>query len=60
MVNFYPIYIVIKRGESIDVIPNLFRICMENMGTVMMLMAVGFFDVASIAVTTDMCSFINH
>ena len=60
MANFYSIYIVIKRGESIDVIPDFFRVCMKNMGTVMMLMAISFFDVASETITTYMCSLINY
>ena len=60
MANFYPIYVVIKGGKPIDVSPYLFRICMKDMGTVMMLMTIGFFDVASIAVATDVSSFIYY
>ena len=60
MANFYPIYIVVKRGESIDVIPNLFRVCMKDMGTVMMLMAISFFDVSSEAISSNMIPLIYN
>ena len=60
MANFYPVYIVVESCEPVDISPHLFRICMKDMGTVMMLMAISFFDVASVAVTTDVSSFIYH